>query len=143
MYLFSRPEVNFLHSSRKFISTFWWAGVRRTSQLRCGARSSQNRGNVVSRQSKVGWFNKRSWHGSGLAQRSQMMAARSANSPSGTAPKRPCLFVFEGNLRVLNYLKRTFSALYDLHLFSEEKAFLRDLERTDYPSLVLLAWAGI
>ena len=71
------------------------------------------------------------------------MAARSAISPSGTAPRRPCLFVFEGNLKVLNYLKRTFSAAYDLHLFSEEEAFLRDLERTGPPSLVLLAWDGI
>jgi len=51
--------------------------------------------------------------------------------------------VFEANLRVLNYLKRNFCATYDLHLFSEEKAFLRDLEKTERPSLVLLAWDGI
>jgi DNA-binding NtrC family response regulator len=51
--------------------------------------------------------------------------------------------VFESNLRVLNYIKRTFSSNYDLHLFSEEKAFLRDLEKTERPSLVLLAWDGI
>jgi DNA-binding NtrC family response regulator len=51
--------------------------------------------------------------------------------------------VFESNLRVLNYLKRAFSATYDLHLFSEEKAFVRDLEQTERPSLVLLAWDGI
>jgi transcriptional regulator with PAS, ATPase and Fis domain len=44
---------------------------------------------------------------------------------------------------VLNYLKRTFSSLYDLRLFSEEKAFLRDLEAMQRPSLVLLAWDGI
>jgi two-component system response regulator AtoC len=56
---------------------------------------------------------------------------------------RPCLFVFESNLRVLNYLKRTFSTLYDLRLFSEEKAFLHDLEAMRRTSLVLLAWDGI
>jgi two-component system, NtrC family, response regulator AtoC len=72
-----------------------------------------------------------------------MMAARSLNSQSGTPSKRPCLFVHEANLRVLNYLKRSFSGLYDLHLFSEESAFLRDLEKTERPSLILLAWDGI
>jgi two-component system, NtrC family, response regulator AtoC len=72
------------------------------------------------------------------------MAAGSANSPGGTSSsKRPCLFVFESNLRVLNYLKRTFSSTYDLHLFSEEEAFLRDLKQTRRPSLVLLAWDGM
>jgi two-component system response regulator AtoC len=70
------------------------------------------------------------------------MTARTSNS-SGNGSKRPCLFVFESNLRVLNYIKRTFSANYDLHLFSEEQAFLRDLEKTERPSLVLLAWDGI
>jgi transcriptional regulator with PAS, ATPase and Fis domain len=40
-------------------------------------------------------------------------------------------------------LKRTFSSLYDLRLFSEDKAFLRDLEAMHRPSLVLLAWDGI
>jgi len=70
------------------------------------------------------------------------MTARTSNS-SGNAPRRPCLFVFESNLRVLNYIKRTFSSSYDLHLFSEEKAFLRDMEKTERPSLVLLAWDGI
>lgn len=72
------------------------------------------------------------------------MAANS--SPSTTNPvqsSRPCLFVFESNLRVLSYLKRTFSALYDLRLFSEEPSFLRDLEAMHRPSLVLLAWDGI
>jgi DNA-binding NtrC family response regulator len=53
------------------------------------------------------------------------------------------LFVFESNLRVLNYLKRTFSAEYDLRLFSEETSFVRDLEAVHRPSLVLLAWDGI
>jgi two-component system, NtrC family, response regulator AtoC len=71
------------------------------------------------------------------------MTARTSNSSSGSAPRRPCLFVFESNLRVLNYLKRTFSWADDLHLFSEENAFLRDLEKTERPSLVLLAWDGI
>ena len=71
------------------------------------------------------------------------MAANSL-SPSKSAPvSRPCLFVFESNLRVLNYLKRTFSALYDLRLFSEDQAFLRDLDAMHQPSLVLLAWDGI
>jgi two-component system response regulator AtoC len=71
------------------------------------------------------------------------MTARNSNSLSGNGTRRPCLFVFESNLRVLNYIKRTFSSSYDLHLFSEEKAFLRDLEKTERPSLVLLAWDGI
>ena len=56
---------------------------------------------------------------------------------------RPCLFVFESNIRVLNYLKRTFSSFYDLRLFSEEGAFLRDLKGMQRPSLVLLAWDGV
>ena len=56
---------------------------------------------------------------------------------------RPCLFVFESNIRVLNYLKRTFSSVYDLRLFSEEGAFLRDLQGMHRPSLVLLAWDGV
>src|ERR1035437_1315424 len=72
------------------------------------------------------------------------MAAHSSFSLEKPAPaNRPCLFVFESNLRVLNYLKRTFSTLYDLRLFSEEQAFLRDLEVMHRPSLVLLAWDGI
>src|SRR5690349_14172318 len=71
------------------------------------------------------------------------MAARSANSSGTSSPKRSCLFVFESNLRVLNYLKRTFSSTYDLHLFSEPDAFLRELEKVERPSLVLLAWDGI
>ena len=56
---------------------------------------------------------------------------------------RPCLFVFESNIRVLNYLKRNFSEQYDLRLFSNEQAFLHDLEAVQHPSLVLLAWDGI
>ncbi len=72
------------------------------------------------------------------------MAASSSSSPERHASgSRPCLFVFESNVRVLNYLKRTFSSLYDLRLFSEEKAFLSDLEAMQRPSLVLLAWDGI
>ncbi len=72
------------------------------------------------------------------------MAAHSSFSPAKPTPAtRPCLFVFESNLRVLNYLKRTFSTLYDLRLFSEEQAFLRDLGNMQRPSLVLLAWDGI
>jgi len=76
------------------------------------------------------------------------MVAHSSLSPEkpASAPAsalRPCLFVFESNLRVLNYLKRTFSAVYDLRLFSEEASFLRDLEAMHRPSLVLLAWDGI
>src|ERR1019366_4987496 len=43
----------------------------------------------------------------------------------------------------LNYLKRTFSTLYDLRLFSEDQPFLHDLEAMHRPSLVLLAWDGI
>ena len=76
------------------------------------------------------------------------MVAHSSLSPEkpASAPAsalRPCVFVFESNLRVLNYLKRTFSAVYDLRLFSEEASFLRDLEAMHRPSLVLLAWDGI
>ena len=72
------------------------------------------------------------------------MAAHSSLSPEKPASAlRPCLFVFESNLRVLNYLKRTFTALYDLRLFSDEPSFLRDLEVMQRPSLVLLAWDGI
>src|SRR5579863_9503923 len=72
------------------------------------------------------------------------MAAHPSSPPSQSAPAtRPCIFVFESNLRVLNYLKRTFSALYDLRLFSEDKAFLADLEGTQRPSLVLISWDGI
>ncbi|HEV2647284.1 MAG TPA: sigma-54 dependent transcriptional regulator [Acidobacteriaceae bacterium] len=67
----------------------------------------------------------------------------SSSSAKSVSPVRPCLFVFETNLRVLNYLKRAFSALYDLRLFSDEKLFLRDLEAMRRPSLVLLAWDGI
>src|SRR6185503_16115769 len=72
------------------------------------------------------------------------MATNSSFSRENSAAvSRPCLFVFESNLRVLNYLKRTFSSLYDLRLFSEEKAFLRDLEAMQRTSLVLLCWDGI
>src|SRR3982751_128031 len=72
------------------------------------------------------------------------MAARSSNSSSGSqAPKAPCLFVFESNLKVLSYLKRTFSSTYDLHLFSDDQAFLRELQQTKRTSLVLLAWDGM
>jgi two-component system, NtrC family, response regulator AtoC len=72
-----------------------------------------------------------------------MMTAPSLPPEKQVVSVRPCLFVFESNLRVLNYLKRTFSALYDLRLFSDEQAFLRDLEAVHRPSLVLLAWDGI
>ena len=72
------------------------------------------------------------------------MAAHPSSPPAKQAPvSRPCLFVFESNLRVLNYLKRTFSTLYDLRLFSEDQPFLHDLEAMLRPSLVLLAWDGI
>ena len=72
------------------------------------------------------------------------MAAHSSSPSAKTAPvSRPCLFVFESNLRVLNYLKRAFSTLYDLRLFSEDQPFLHDLEAMHRPSLVLLAWDGI
>jgi DNA-binding NtrC family response regulator len=75
---------------------------------------------------------------------SKMMAASpSHSSERKVAASRPCLFVFESNVRVLNYLKRTFSSVYDLRLFSDEKTFLRDLEAMQRPSLVLLAWDGI
>jgi two-component system, NtrC family, response regulator AtoC len=72
------------------------------------------------------------------------MATQSPSTLAKSVPQsRPCLFVFESNLRVLNYLKRTFSTLYDLRLFSEEQAFLHDLSAMQRPSLVLLAWDGI
>ena len=71
------------------------------------------------------------------------MAAYSVPPEKRVAPARSCLFVFESNLKVLNYLKRTFSDLYDLRLFSDEQAFVRDLDTVQRPSLVLLAWDGI
>ena len=72
------------------------------------------------------------------------MAANTSSSAAKSAQSsRPCLFVFESNIRVLNYLKRTFSTLYDLRLFSEDQPFLHDLGAMNQPSLVLLAWDGI
>lgn len=72
------------------------------------------------------------------------MANSSKFTEQKSRPVRPCLFVFEPNLLVLNYLKRTFSELYDLRLFSEKLEFLRDLEAmSSRPSLVLLAWDGV
>ena len=81
----------------------------------------------------------------GVGQRSKRtMAARTTFShEKPSTADRPSLFVFESNLRVLNYLKRTFSALYELRLFSEEALFLRDLDGTHRPSLILLAWDGL
>jgi len=78
----------------------------------------------------------------GIDAMEQIMPETSSFSPERPIA-RPCLFVFESNLKVLNYLKRTFSTLYDLRLFSEEQPFLRDLETMQRPSLVLLAWDGI
>ncbi|HEY4378741.1 MAG TPA: sigma-54 dependent transcriptional regulator [Acidobacteriaceae bacterium] len=72
-----------------------------------------------------------------------MAAHPSSPQSKSVSACRPCIFVFESNLRVLNYLKRTFSALYDLRLFSEDQPFLNDLEAMQKPSLVLLAWDGI
>jgi DNA-binding NtrC family response regulator len=72
------------------------------------------------------------------------MAANLSSPAARVVPvSRPCLFVFESNIRVLNYLKRTFATLYDLRLFSEDQPFLHDLEAMHQPSLVLLAWDGI
>ena len=48
------------------------------------------------------------------------MAGYFASPDRRSATPKSCLFVFESNQRVLNYLKRTFSATYDLKLFSEE-----------------------
>jgi two-component system, NtrC family, response regulator AtoC len=72
-----------------------------------------------------------------------LMTAPSLSPDKHAISPPPCLFVFESNLRVLNYLKRTFSTLYDLRLFSDEQAFQRDMEAVHRPSLVLLAWDGI
>jgi two-component system response regulator AtoC len=71
------------------------------------------------------------------------MPAYSLSSDRSVAPAKPCLFVFESNVRVLNYLKRNFSIPYELRLFSDEPTFLRDLDAVRRPSLVLLAWDGI
>jgi len=60
-----------------------------------------------------------------------------------TSKVRPCVFVLESNLRVLNYLKRAFSEAYDLRLHSDEKEFLREMEGARRPGLALLAWDGI
>jgi two-component system response regulator AtoC len=72
-----------------------------------------------------------------------MIASPSSPPRKSFLASRPCLFVFESNIRVLNYLKRTFSTLYDLRLFSEDQPFLHDLETMHRPSLVLMAWDGI
>ena len=69
------------------------------------------------------------------------IASSSADEP--VPATRPCLFVYESNLRVLKYLERTFSEKYDLRLFSEEEMFLREMAAVHQPSLVLLAWDGI
>jgi transcriptional regulator with PAS, ATPase and Fis domain len=61
---------------------------------------------------------------------------------TSAATGKPCLFVFESNVKVLNYLKRSFSETYDLRLFSDEAAFQHDLDAVRRPSLVLLAWDG-
>jgi two-component system response regulator AtoC len=71
------------------------------------------------------------------------MAAYSLPIEKHPVTTKSCLFVFESNVKVLHYLKRTFSDIYDLRLFSEEQAFLRDLDLVHRPSLVLLAWDGI
>ena len=71
------------------------------------------------------------------------MAANSRRSERTATSARPCLFVFESNLKVLNYLQRNFSSEYDLRLFSDEQMFLRDLTAVKRPSLVLLAWDGM
>jgi two-component system, NtrC family, response regulator AtoC len=76
------------------------------------------------------------------------MAGRplSLDKPVSDTPNssvRPCVFVLESNLRVLNYLKRAFSEAYDLRLYSNEKEFLREIEGVRRPSLAVLAWDGI
>lgn len=53
---------------------------------------------------------------------------------------KQCLFVFESNAKVRNYLNRTFSGEYNLRLFSEEDPFLKELEAEQHPKLVLFAW---
>ena len=74
---------------------------------------------------------------------SQERQTHSAFPDKTTQSVLPCLFVFESNVLLLNYLKRTFSQQYDLRLFSDAAAFLRDLEAVQQPSLVLLTWDGI
>ena len=76
----------------------------------------------------------------------QALAGWRANAASSVGAEQsvlPCLFVFESNLRVLDYMKRSLSSNYDLHLFSDAADFLRDLESAAQPGLVLLAWDGI
>ena len=72
-----------------------------------------------------------------------MVARPSASLERHASTARPCVFVLESNLRVLNYLRRAFSSNYDLRLFSEEAAFLAELEGPYRANLVLLAWDGI
>ncbi|HWB33061.1 MAG TPA: sigma-54 dependent transcriptional regulator [Acidobacteriaceae bacterium] len=72
-----------------------------------------------------------------------MAAQPSLSKEKPTSAKRPRIFVCESNLRVLNYLKRTFSNTYDLRLFSTEAEFFRELEGKQRPNLVLLAWDGV
>ena len=72
------------------------------------------------------------------------MAANASLSPAKPVPvNRPCLFVFESNLQGAQLPEADLLDAYDLRLFSEEQAFLRDLEAMHRPSLVLLAWDGI
>jgi len=70
-------------------------------------------------------------------------SSASSSSESKTHSASPCLYVFEPTPLVLDYIKRSFSSHYDLRLFSDAAAFLRDLAVTRQPGLVLLAWDGI
>ena len=71
------------------------------------------------------------------------MAARPSLPDPLASKSRPCVFVLEHNLRVLNYLKRAFSTAYDLRLHSDQKEFLNALEGPTRPALALLGWDGI
>jgi DNA-binding NtrC family response regulator len=71
------------------------------------------------------------------------MTARPSLPDTPKTTLRPRVFVLESNVRVLNFLKRSFSGAYDLRLFTSAEEFLRELERSEPPALALLAWDGI
>ena len=71
------------------------------------------------------------------------MAVRTPLPAHPTSTARPCICVLESNHRVLNYLKRTFSASYEMCLYSEEQEFFHALEGACKPALAILAWDGI
>jgi len=63
-------------------------------------------------------------------------------SAKPAAMVRPVVSVLESNPKVLNYLRRTFSADYALTLCAEATPFLISLETDNSVDLILFAWDG-